>query len=418
MEMILRIIRDSMAQAFQQLRSNKLRTLLSLLGVTIGIFCIIAVLSAVDSLERNIRESFEKLGDDVLYISKMPWAEDPNRNYWKYMRRPNPNLKDYDAVLRKCKSADLISFSSFIGAKNLKHESSSLNGVFLLAVTKDYPYMFNMEFEDGRFYSSYEFESGSDKVVIGHEVAQNLFKNTNPVGKHVKLMGRKVQVIGVIKKSGDDLINPVDFDWIVIVSYPLGKKFSNLDSPHMFGTSLAVKAKENVNLDRLIDEVTIALRSVRRLKPKEADNFAINELSILSSLFDQFFGVLNGIGFIIGFFALIVGAFSVANIMFVSVKERTKQIGIKKALGARKSVILLEFLIESIILCILGGLIGLGFVFVILKVLTAVTPNFEFGLSIFNILLGVFIATIIGLIAGFIPAFVAARMDPVDAMRK
>ena len=418
MKVFFRVLNDSSSQAFQQLKANRLRTLLSLLGVTIGIFCIISVFSAVDSLERDIRKSFQKLGDDVLYISKMPWTEDPNRNYWKYMRRPNPNYNDYKALTRRVSTADKISYSVFVGARTIKFKSSAVNGAIVIAVTKDYADMFSIEFEDGRFFSDFEFESGSDKVVLGYKIAENLFGKINPIGRTVKLMGRQVQVVGVIEKSGEDMFNPIRFDWCVIVAYPMGKKLANLSSDRLFGTSLNVKAKSGENLDRVRDEVVVALRANRRLRPIEEDNFSINELSLLSGILDQFFGVLNTIGFVIGGFALLVGAFSVANIMFVSVKERTNQIGIKKALGAKPNIILLEFLIESIILCIIGGAIGIAIVFGLMELLSARTDNFTFVLSVENVLYGILISSVIGVISGIVPAYFAARLDPVIAIRK
>ena len=418
MKIFFRIFLDSAGQAFQQLRANRLRTLLSLLGVTIGIFCIISVFSAVDSLERDIRSSFQKLGDDVLYISKMPWTEDPSSNYWKYMRRPNPSYNDFKSLSRRMTKAELVSYSVFVGARTVKFKSSAVNGAIVIAATKDYARLFNIEFEAGRYFSDFEYAKGSDRVVLGNKVAANLFGKIDPIGKTIKLKGRSAQVVGVIEPAGEDMFNPIRFDWCVIVSYNMGKKLANLTSDRLFGTSLNVKAQEGVEMQDLRDEVVVALRANRKLRPIEKDDFSINELSLLSGILDQFFGLLNLIGFVIGAFALIVGAFSVANIMFVSVKERTSQIGVKKALGAKPNVILLEFLIESVILCIIGGMIGLILVFGVMQLLTSVTDNFTFVLSVENIIYGVIISTVIGVISGVIPAYFAARLDPVNAIRK
>lgn len=416
--MIYRVFLDSVRQAIQQLQANRSRTFLSLLGVTIGIFCIISVFSAVDSLERDIRTSFKKLGDDVIYISKMPWLEDPNRNFWKYMRRPNPSFEDYLSLRKKMTNAELVSYSVFVGAKTIKYGSSAVNGAIIVATTQDYAEMFGMEFQKGRFFSEFEHQTGSDRVVIGHSVAENLFGKIDPIGRTVRLMGRKAQVVGVIESTGEALFNPIRFDWAVIVSYNMGKKLANLKSDRFFGTTLNVKAKKGIEMDQLRDEVTVALRSRRKQRPKEENNFSLNELSLLSGILDQFFGVLNGIGIVIGGFALLVGAFSVANIMFVSVKERTSQIGVKKALGAKPNIILLEFLIESIILCIIGGLMGIIIVFGLMQLLTSQMDNFNFVLSAENIIYGIFISTIIGVLSGIIPAYFAARLDPVIAIRK
>lgn len=418
MKAFINTIEDSIAQAFHQLKANRTRTSLSLLGVTIGIFCIVSVFSAVDSLEQDIRSGFEKLGDDVLYVSKMPWTEDPNRNYWKYMRRPNPDYDDFEAVRANVDNAGLVSFSTFVGAHTVKYKSSAVNGAIVIAATHDYAEMFDVQFESGRYFSDFEYSHGSDKVVIGYEVAQNLFGKIDPVGRTITLKGRKVQVVGVIEKSGEALFNPVRFDWCVLVSYNMGKKLANLKSDRLMGTSLNVKAREGADMDEFRGEVTVALRANRRLRPVQEDNFSINELSLLSGILDQFFGVLHVIGFVIGGFALLVGAFSVANIMFVSVKERTNQIGIKKALGARSNVILLEFLIESIILCIIGGIIGLIIVYVVMKIISAQLDSFDLVLSLSNVIFGLVVASVIGVVSGILPAYFAARLDPVIAIRK
>ncbi len=417
MGVFLKIFRESVDQALIQLRVNRLRSFLSLLGITIGIFCIIAVMSAVDSLEDNIKGSFEELGNDVIYISKLPWAEDPSESYWKYFQRPVPSLEDYRVLKTKVSSASLVTLMARIGSRTIKYRSNSVEGGFVFAATYEYGDLFGMQFEKGRYYSPYEYENGSNKVILGYNIADELFGTIEPIGKHVKLLGRNMQVIGVIKKSGKALVNPLDYDDAIMLSYNLAKKVADVKQRNNpWGTQLNIKARETASVDDLRDEVTGVLRAHRRLKPKEKDNFSMNEISIITQFLDNIFSVLNIAGIAIGFFAILVGMFSVANIMFVTVKERTNMIGIKKALGAKRSFILLEFLIEAIVLCILGGICGLAFVFVTMKVLTAVM-DFEMYLSFWNAVLGISLSIIIGLIAGFIPANQAARMDPVEAMR-
>ncbi len=417
MQILLKIIWESSQQALQQLRANKLRSFLSLLGITIGIFCIIAVMSAVDSLADNVKGSFEELGNDVVYISKLPWAEDPNESYWKYFQRPTPSFEDYQVLKRRVKSASMVTLLVRIGGRTVKYRSNSVEGAFVIGATYEYAEMFNLQFDQGRYYSPYEYAHASDKVILGHTVAHELFGPIDPIGKHVKLMGKTAQVIGVIKKSGQALVNPQDYDDAIFISYTFAKKVADVKMKNNpWGTQLNVKAKAVANVEDLKDEVTGVLRSHRRLKPKEKDDFSMNEISVITKLLDSVFGVLNIAGITIGFFAILVGMFSVANIMFVTVKERTNIIGIKKALGAKRYFILLEFLIEAITLCILGGILGLALVFVVLKVLTYAI-DFDMFLSVKNVLIGVSLSIAIGLIAGFIPANQAARMDPVDAMR-
>ena len=417
MKVLIRIFYESAAQALGQLVSNRLRTLLSLLGVTIGIFCIIGVQSAVNSLQDNIMGSLKKLGDDVIYIQKMPWNEDPGQNFWKYQRRPNPDYEDFEAIKRKSKAAGLVDYHVFIGTKTLKYRSNSVERVFVAAVTYDFEKLFNSEFEKGRYYSPTEYHYAMNKILIGHQVATELFGSVDPIGKNVNMGGRDMEVIGVFEKSGKDLLKVMDYDNAIVISYELAKKIANVKTTNFWGTTINVKAKPGVTVQELKDDLTWVLRSERQIKPREKDNFALNSLSILANLLNNVFGVLNMVGFAIGIFAIMVGMFSVANIMFVSVKERTNIIGIKKALGAKQSVILSEFLIESVVLCLIGGVIGLLLVFLVLLSLQNVLP-FPIYLDAANMFWGVFISAVVGVLSGFIPALQAARMDPVEAMRQ
>jgi putative ABC transport system permease protein len=413
---ILSIIYEAIAQALQQLRSNPLRSFLSLLGISIGIFCIIGVLAAVGSLESNVRGSLEKLGNDVVYVKKWPWA-DASGVWWKYIKRPNPDYDDYQVVQAKSKTAQMVSYHVVIGFKTLKFGSNSVEGAVLIGTSFEFGEMFMLDFERGRYFSTAEYYYGAPKALLGHKVAGELFGNIDPLGKTIKMMGRNYEVIGVLERAGDDLINPLDFDECILVSYPNARNLANLKATQIFDTSVNIKAADGIPIAQMKDEVRGILRAQRRLKPKEEDNFSLNELSMISSLFDSFFGVLNFIGIVIGLFAMLVGVVSVANIMFVSVKERTNLIGVKKALGAKRFVILLEFLIESVILCIIGGILGLLLIFITISILSNII-NFNLFLSFNNIAIGIVVSVIVGVASGFIPALQAARMDPVEAMRK
>ncbi len=412
----LHVIYEAILQALQELMSNKMRSFLSLLGITIGIFCIIGVKSAVDSLKDNVMNSLKKLGDDVVFVSKQPWTEDPNTNYWKYLRRPQPSYEDYQAVKARVKGTDLASFDVFIGLRTLKYRSSSVEKVFCMASTFDFHDLYNVEFDKGRYYTPTEYHYAMNKIMIGYEVAGKLFGSVDPIGKKIDMNGRAMEVIGVFKKSGKDILKIMDFDNAVLISYELAKKIANVKATNVWGTGLNVKAAPGVSVDQLKDELTGTLRAERKLKPKEEDNFSLNTMSILAKLLGNVFSVLNMVGFFIGIFAILVGMFSVANIMFVSVKERTNIIGIKKALGAKQIVILLEFLIESVILCLIGGLFGLGLIYFTLLALRSVIP-FDIYLTLGNVIWGLGISILVGVISGVIPALQAARMDPVDAIR-
>lgn len=413
---IFKIISEAISQAVQQLYASRLRTFLSLLGISIGIFCIIGVLSAVDSLEDNVRGSLAKIGSDVVYVKKWPWA-DVSGNWWEYMKRPNPDFADYSVLKEKSRTAELVSFHVVVGFRSLKFQEANAGNTVLIGASYEFDNMFKLEYHKGRYFSPAEDQYAAAKVILGFKVAEALFGTLEPIGRTVRLSGRDYEVVGVIAEAGKDLINPLDFDDAAIVPYSNARSLANMKARQIFDTSVTAKARAGVNIDDMKDELRGLLRAQRRLKPRQGDDFSLNELSMISSVFDSFFGVLNFLGIIIGFFAILVGGVSVANIMFVSVKERTSLIGIKKALGAMRYVILLEFLIESIILCLIGGFIGLGLVWLAALVLTQAV-GFDFYLDMGNVVLGVFVSVLIGVVSGIVPAYQAARMDPVEAMRK
>lgn len=415
-----RIFYESVRQAFQQLAGNKLRTVLSLSGITIGIFCVIMVLSAVDSLEANIQKSFQQLGDDVVYISKMPWGEPPHKgNFWKYQRRPETDYRDFEVIQNQVKTAKMATFTVFIGGGTAEYANSNASNVFFIGVTSHYNEMFGLEFDKGRYFTPAEFYRGTNQIIIGYDVAQTLFgPKGDPIGKYIKVRGQRLQIIGVLKKEGKDLVNPLNFDDAGLIPYNTARKYVNLKKAgfNRGRTSISVKAKEGVRLETLKAELTGVLRAKRLLKPVEESNFELNTLSIVSQIFENIFGIIRIAGYIIGLFAIIVGGFSVANIMFVSVKERTRLIGIKKALGAKNYVILMEFLVESIILCLIGGVVGLILVILGAQAATQIA-EYEIFLSPMNAIRGLLIASASGVVAGIIPAYRASKMVPVEAIR-
>ncbi len=419
MKLLFRTILESFRLAFRELRGNKLRSFLSLLGITIGIFCIIAVQSAVDSLEGSILDLFGGISKEILMIDTFPWDEDPGQNYWKYFKRPSPSENDYAELAERLDLADEVAFLIGMEGQTLKNGSRSLEGTSAIGTTLNFPEIQDMELGKGRYFSQQEYESGATKVIIGAEIEKELFPNQQAIGKDVKLFGQKFQVIGVLKEEGENPFNVQQLDIVTWMSYKTMKRFVNIKGKNRFtaATLVYVKPKENVAVDALKDEMTGELRAIRRLKPMEEDNFSINSISQVTNIVEGFFGQVKLGGLLIGIFAIIVGLISVANIMFVSVKERTSIIGIKKALGAKQHVILSEFLIESVFLCLLGGLLGIIMVYGVAKGISAVIP-FDITLSIKNIIIGVTSSVLIGVIAGMLPALQASRLDPVEAIRK
>jgi putative ABC transport system permease protein len=352
-----------------------------------------------------------------LYVSKMRWDEDPDENYWKFMRRPNPSYSELEAIRERMTTAEISAYSLFIGSRLLQNGSISVNNVFMMSVTDDYANMFKLTFHEGRFFSPTELHYGTDNCMLGFEVAEKLFPSSvNIVGRKIKVGGRNMTIVGVITKAGNDIFNPIRWDNAVVIPYQSARKFVNINNG-VLGSSISVKAKPNVSMKEMEDELTGVLRGHRKLKPREESNFALNSSSVISNALDDLFTMLNSVGWFIGIFSLLVGMFGVANIMFVSVKERTGQIGIKKALGAKSFFILTEFLIEAVVLCIIGGILGLLLVW-LASFAASWAMDFNLFLSFNNIALGVGIALITGIFAGLIPAYKAASMDPVEAMRR
>jgi putative ABC transport system permease protein len=413
---ILKIIRESFLLAFQELMNNKLRSLLSLVGVTIGIFCIISVFASVDSLENEIQSTIQKMGDNVIYIEKLPWNFSADLPWWKYIQRPEANYKDYKAVKKHTDRAKAVAAQMVIVNKLVQYESNYRENVMLAGVTHDFRDIYDLDFLSGRYYTLKESETGDNLAIIGYKVADDLFPFPEfAIGKEVKLMGRKVKIIGVLAKEGESLLGS-GLDDALFLPYSFTQKIVNENS-RVLAQRVIVKAKDGVTLDELKAELTKIIRNVRRLRPKDEDNFALNQMSILAQTIEQTFGAINIAGLLIGGFSILVGGFGIANIMFVSVKERTRLIGIKLSLGAKRVFILLEFLIESVVLCLIGGIIGLGLVYLMF---TAINQAISFSLVISsnNIMLGLSISIFIGVVSGIFPASAASRLDPVVAMRK
>ena len=303
-----------------------------------------------------------------------------------------------------------------MGSRPIRYRSSSVDRAFLVGITYEYGELFKLGLEKGRYFSQAEYSRAVPSIILGNKVAEGLFGGLDPIGRDVKVWGKKFEVIGVLEPSGEDLISIMNYDEVGFVAYPMASQLSNFNPYTSFGGGVAAKAADRSQMEELKDEMTGILRAERRLRPREESNFSLNTLSILANVLDGFFGVLNTLGLVIGIFAIFVGAFSVANIMFVSVKERTNIIGIKKALGAKNYMVLLEFLIEAIILCLVGGMVGLVFV---AAVLALVTQGIDFDIQIgpSNIISGLIWSIGIGIVSGFIPALQASRMNPVDAIR-
>jgi putative ABC transport system permease protein len=396
----------------EEFSHNKVRTFLSLLGIAIGIFCIIAVQATTNSLEYNVRSGIDKIQRNTIFVQRTPWGGDPSQ-WWKYQQRPQMTLEEAEYIQKKDQTIKNAAFVSFYNA-TVEYGNQALENVVWYGVSDQFDKVQDVEIVHGRYISSSEFADATNVVLIGYENALKLFEQPEKaVGRTIQMAGQKCQVLGVIKKTGRSLVGGWDFDNIVLVTATFCKKVANFRKLESF---IIVQGQEGISPEEVKGDIRSALRAARRIPPKREDNFSLNDVTAVSASMSTLFTNINLGGWFIAFLALLVGGFGVANIMFVSVRERTSIIGLKKAIGAKKSTILLEFLLESAFLCLIGGAIGLIFVFPLTFVLSNLL-KFNIFLSWGNILLSVILCIILGILSGIIPASIAAKMDPVQAIR-
>lgn len=408
----LRLLKESFSFAMNALLANKLRTLLSLLGVTIGIFSIIAVLAAVDSLDRKISKDLSSLDKNTIYLMKFSFgpSEIPQ---WKREQFPNVKYDEYIYMKGAMTHTEQMGYQIFTKREAIKHDSKIVSDVNIVPVSHEFIDIQGLEFEEGRFYNESEANSGASVIVLGNEIATSLFEGSDPIGKNVRLYGKRFTVIGVLKKKGSGIFDEDDTSAFIPVNFVRQLYGDNNDG---LTNVIIFKPESGVDMEAYKDEISQKLRAFRGVKAGEIDNFFINVFSGFTDFIDGIIGQMNVVGWIISGFSLLVGGFGIANIMFVSVKERTNLIGIQKSLGAKNRFILFQFLFEAIILSLIGGLIGLLFVWIIAMILTNAL-DFEFVLGFGNILLGTSLAAFIGLLSGILPAISAANLDPVEAIR-
>jgi len=410
----LKLFRESFLFAFDALRQNRLRTMLSLLGVTIGIFTIIAVFSAVDTLRDNLQTSVDKLGNNSVYVEKWPWVSDGSFPWWKYMQRPVSKLKDFNELERRSQTAEAISYEVSIDNRTIKYNSNSVEGAQIYATSHDHDKTWNFDLADGRYFTDMESRTGSPVGVVGYDIADNLFPGGNGVGKKIKVMGRYITIIGVFSKEGDDMLG-ISSDKQVLIPLNFARNVIDVQA-EKYNPSIVVKGRAGIPVEEVVGELHGLMRSIRSLKPGQDDNFSLNESTMLTAQLDIVFDVINTAGLFIGMFSILVGGFGIANIMFVSVKERTNIIGIQKSLGAKNYFILLQFLIESVVLCLIGGIIGLLLVYGGTLLVTA-AADITVKLYMKNVIIGIGTSVGIGMISGIVPAWFASKLDPVEAIR-
>ncbi len=411
----IRLIFESFRFAWNALTQNLLRTILSLTGVTIGIFAIIAALTVVDSLKANIKDSLSFLGAEMIYVSKWPFVGSPTMPWWEYIKRPEVTYSEFKYLEKKLTNNSSICFFSIVRGRTIKRKNSSIGGINFWGITEKHIDAYDLDIVEGRYISEREFSYASNAAIIGHKVKTTLFPNESPIGKEIKVRGLKYVVIGLMKEEGENLLGVEGNDDSILVPFGSFKKQFYTGARKGAGADIVVKGKENdVGLIKLENEIRGYLRNFRGLKPKDKDSFAINRPEGIMNSIEGVFDVLTMAGWFIGIFSMLVGAFGIANIMFVTVKERTGIIGIQKSLGAKNFFILSQFLFEAIFLSMIGGGFGLLLVY-----FATFIPMGTFVLTLVfkNIILGIGVSTFVGVASGIIPALMAARLDPVVAIR-
>lgn len=411
----LRLLSESFGFAMNALRNNKLRTVLSLLGVTIGIFSIIAVLAAVDSLDRKIKNDLSSLDKNTIYLTSISFGP-TDIPQWKSEQFPKVNYEEYQLLKQSVNHADYFCFQFFTNRESIRYETHNVSDINIVSVTFEFADIQRLDIQDGRFFNESESNSGTAVVVLGYETAKGLFDDYDPIGKTVRLYGQRFTVIGVLKKKGSGGIGADggEDSSAFIPSNFLRKLYG--DNNEMMLPVIVIKPEKGVDMAAIKGDLSQKLRNIRGMKSGDPDNFFINVLSGFTDFIDNILGEMNLMGWVISGFSLLVGGFGIANIMFVSVKERTNLIGIQKSLGAKNKFILFQFLFEAVILSVIGGIVGLLLVWIIAMVLTNVL-DFEFVLSFGNIVLGASVSAIIGVISGILPAISASQLDPVEAIR-
>ena len=411
---ILKLIWESFRFAIQALTANLTRTILSLLGVTIGIFAIIAVFTLVDSLENNIKLSFSFLGTNVIRVDRFPFSSGPQEYpWWKYFQRPPATYAEFTFLKERLENAEAITISASANAI-LKYESNSYQGANLEGIVFDHKDVYDVPIDQGRFFTEQEIIASRNVVLVGVKIARALFPNTSALGKEIKIKGHKFRVVGIFKEEGEGLFGMPSKDEACLIPYGAFAKMFYIGRWGIEPTIAAQGKESDIGLIALENEMAGLLRAKRGLKPTVEDNFSLNKSEFIQNAIGSIFDVISIAGWVIGGFSILVGGFGIANIMFVSVKERTNIIGIQKSLGAKNYFILMQFLFEAMFLSLIGGLAGIGLV-----ILLTLVPmgSLEIMMSFKNIMLGVGLSSVIGIASGIVPATLAARMDPVEAIR-
>ncbi len=405
---------ESVRIAAAQIRANKMRSVLTALGVIIGVVAVTLMGTAIRGIDKGFANSLALLGEDVLYVQKWPWG--PVEDWWNYVNRPNLSPAHAEQLNRVIENTNnsLLSFAVPVVGRGstLKVGDAKVSGVFTIGTTAPYAQMTGTEYKEGRLFNETEAESGTQVCVLGYDVAEALLPNRDPIGETVLISGQPFSVVGVFAKQGE-FLGMFSFDNQVVIPIKAFQKYFSIRR----GAEIRVKVIDKTKLAAAKDELVGAMRRVRAQLPGERDNFNINEQEAFKKQLDPVKGTIATIGFVITGLALFVGAIGIMNITFVSVKERTKEIGTRKALGARRRSILMQFLVEAVSIALIGGLVGLALTAGLVQIAAQAFPSFPVSVSFGIVALAVGTSVFAGVAAGFVPALGASRLDPVVALR-
>ena len=401
---------ESFKIALGALKENKTRGILTTLGIIIGILAVVTTMTVANGLKNNFRESISAIGSDVLYVSKMPWII--TGNFFQYRNRPNVSFKQSEKLGHYLKTARAVNPSTAT-RRNLKYRSKVLERIPVIGTTEKQMLVSNSVPELGRFLTGVDVQARKFVCVIGSEIKEHLFKDIDPINKKMKVGRYNFRVIGVMEKQGSaGVFGGPNFDRQLFV--PITSFIKAYGGSHR-EFDLAVKAPSQESVKDFEYEIIGAMRKIRKLKPDEKDNFSINSMDTLMNAYNSVMGVVVLIGVLITSISLFVGGIGVMNIMFVSVTERTREIGIRKAIGAKRKAILTQFLFESSSICLVGGAIGLMLSYGVASLINKFLLPASVSLPI--VIIALLVSIFVGVLAGIIPAFKASRLNPIEALR-
>ena len=402
-------LKEGLIISLRALRANKVRAALTTLGIFIGVTSVVLMSTAINGIDGAFQRGISAMGSDVLYIDKWAWFSDDN--WWEIRNRRNLTLEDYEKFkdLAKLPAASAPYLWSM---ENLRYNGLQAPLSIVMGTTAEYVNVSNLSFSEGRFFNEFESRGSRNVVVIGSEVAKTLFPNVDPIEKTMKIGAVDYKVIGVISEIGSFIMGQFNPDKEVFV--PLGTIYKYFLSANFRSITIAVKAQNTGMVAETKEEAEGVMRKVRGLPFYKENDFSVNQQEGLTQQYDQTVGVIKIAGLFITGLSLFVGAIGIMNIMFVSVKERTKEIGIRKAIGAKKRTIWGQFITEATIICLMGGIFGLVGAILLSMIVNQFLPT---SVQVDSVVLAIVISILTGLVAGFAPAYTAAKMDPVEALR-